>query len=151
MRTCAVSASRCSRRPEPITQQDGRFRNSSSAHDSSASSGKDLNGKTIATPALDSLSTLVISNWVDKHGGDSRTLKFVEIPISAAQAALELHRVDAALMNDTALATALASGNVRILAPAMDAVAPEFPYSGWFASSDWAAKHPDLVQALRAS
>ncbi len=118
------------------------------AHDSTASSGKDLNGKTIATPALDSLSTLVISNWVDKHGGDSRTLKFVEIPISAAQAAIELHRVDAALMNDTALATALASGNVRILAPAMDAVAPEFPYSGWFASSDWAAKHPDLVQAF---
>jgi NitT/TauT family transport system substrate-binding protein len=118
------------------------------AHDSTASSGKDLDGKTIATPALDSLSTLVISNWVDRHGGDSRTLKFVEIPISAAQAALELHRVDAALMNDTALATALASGNVRILAPAMDAVAPEFPYSGWFASSDWAAKHPDLVQAF---
>jgi ABC-type nitrate/sulfonate/bicarbonate transport system substrate-binding protein len=51
-------------------------------------------------------------------------------------------------MNDTALATALASGNVRILAPAMDAVAPEFPYSGWFASSDWAAKHPDLVRAF---
>lgn len=118
------------------------------AHDSTATSGKDLDGKTIATPALDSLSTLVISNWVDRHGGDSRTLKFVEIPISAAQAALELHRVDAALMNDTALATALASGNVRILAPAMDAVAPEFPYSGWFASSDWAAKHPDLVHAF---
>jgi NitT/TauT family transport system substrate-binding protein len=118
------------------------------AHDSTASGGKDLNGKTIATPALDSLSTLVVSNWVDRHGGDSRTLKFVEIPISAAQAAIELHRVDAALMNDTALATALASGNVRILAPAMDAVAPEFPYSGWFASSDWAAKHPDLVQAF---
>jgi NitT/TauT family transport system substrate-binding protein len=118
------------------------------AHDSTASSGKDLNGKTIATPALDSLSTLVVSNWVDRHGGDSRTLKFVEIPISAAQAAIELHRVDAALMNDTALATALASGNVRILAPAMDAVAPEFPYSGWFASSDWTAKHPDLVQAF---
>ena len=116
--------------------------------DSTAITGKDLNGKTIATPALDSLSTLVISNWVDAHGGDSRTLKFVEIPISAAQAAIELHRIDAALMNDTALSTALASGNVRILAPAMDAVAPEFPYSGWFASSDWAAKHRDIVAAF---
>jgi len=107
-----------------------------------------LDGKTIATPAIDSLSTLVISNWVDVHGGDARTLKFVEIPISAAQAALELHRIDAALMNDTALSTALASGNVRILAPAMDAIAPEFPYSGWFATADWAAKHRDLVQAF---
>jgi len=118
------------------------------ARDSTAATGKDLNGKTIATPALDSLSTLVISAWVDRQGGDSRTLKFVEIPISAAQSALELHRIDASLMNDTALGAALASGNVRILAPAMDAVAPEFPYSGWFASSEWAAKHRDLVQAF---
>jgi NitT/TauT family transport system substrate-binding protein len=118
------------------------------ARDSTASTGKDLNGKTIATPALDSLSTLVISAWVDREGGDSRTLKFVEIPISAAPAALELHRIDASLMNDTVLSTALASGNVRILAPAMDAVAPEFPYSGWFTSSAWAAKHRDLVQAF---
>jgi NitT/TauT family transport system substrate-binding protein len=116
--------------------------------DSAATTGKDLNGKTIATPALDSLSTLVISAWVDRSGGDSRTLKFVEIPISAAQSALELHRIDASLMNDTALSTALAAGSVRILAPAMDAVAPEFPYSGWFASSQWAAQHRDLVQTF---
>jgi len=118
------------------------------AHDSSAAGAKDLNGKTIATPALDSLSTLVISAWVDRHGGDSRTLKFVEIPISAAPAALEEHRIDAALMNDTVLSSALASGTVRILAPAMDAVAPHFPYSGWFASTAWAAQHRDLVQAF---
>jgi NitT/TauT family transport system substrate-binding protein len=118
------------------------------ARDSPAVSGKDLNGKTIGTPALDSLSTLVISAWVDRTGGDSRTLKFVEIPISAAQSALELHRIDASLMNDTALSAALASGNVRILAPAMDAVAPQFPYSGWFAASEWTAKHRDLVQAF---
>ncbi len=118
------------------------------ARDSTAVSGKDLNGKTIATPALDSLSTLVISAWVDKHGGDSRTLKFVEIPISAAPAALELHRIDASLMNDTVLASALAAGTVRVLAPAMDAVAPEFPYSGWFASSAWAAQHRELVKSF---
>lgn len=118
------------------------------ARDSTATGGKDLDGKTIATPAIDSLSTLVISNWVDAHGGDSKTLKFVELPISAAQAAIEAHRIDAALMNDTALSVALASGNVRILAPAMDAIAPEFPYSGWFTTIDWAAKHRNLVQAF---
>jgi NitT/TauT family transport system substrate-binding protein len=118
------------------------------ARDSTTTNAKDLNGKTIATPALDSLSTLVISAWVDRHGGDSRTLKFVEIPISAAAAALDLHRVDASLMNDTVLASALASGKVRILAPAMDAIAPQFPYSGWFASSAWAAQHRDLVQSF---
>lgn len=118
------------------------------ARDSPASTGKDLEGKTIATPALDSISTLVISAWVDRHGGDSRTLKYVELPINATQAALEAHRVDAAMMNDTPLSTALASGTIRILAPAMDAVAPEFPYTAWFASSEWAAKHRDLVQAF---
>jgi NitT/TauT family transport system substrate-binding protein len=118
------------------------------ARDSPARTGKDLDGKTIGTPALDSLSTLVVSAWVDRHGGDSRTLKYVEIPINAMQAALEEHRIDASMMNDTPLSTALASGTVRIFAPAMDAVAPEFPYTGWFAASDWAAKHRDLVAAF---
>ncbi|HEY4139041.1 MAG TPA: ABC transporter substrate-binding protein [Casimicrobiaceae bacterium] len=118
------------------------------ARDAPMASGKDLNGKTIATPSLDSLSTLVISAWVDAQGGDARTLKFVEIPISAAQAALETHRIDASLMNDTVLSKALATGAVRILGPALDAVAPEFPYSGWFTSSAWANAHRDLVRSF---
>jgi NitT/TauT family transport system substrate-binding protein len=118
------------------------------ARDSTLRTGADLNGRTIATPALDSLSTLAISAWVDRNGGDSRTLKFVEIPINATQAALEAHRVEAAMMNDTPLSTAIASGTIRVFAPAFDAVAPEFPYTGWFASSEWAAKHHDLVQTF---
>lgn len=118
------------------------------AHDSPIRAGKELNGKTVATPALDSLSTLVISAWVDAQGGDSHSLKFVELPISATPAALAAHRIDAALMNDTVLASALAAGTVRILGPALDAVAPEFPYSGWFASAAWAASHRDLVRAF---
>src|SRR5271170_8428504 len=43
-----------------------------------------------------SFNSLTISAWVDKDGGDSRTIKWVEIPNSAIAEALVQHRVDVA-------------------------------------------------------
>ncbi len=40
------------------------------ASDSPLASGKDFEGKTIGTPALNDLNQLVVSAWVDGHGGD---------------------------------------------------------------------------------
>ena len=54
--------------------------------------------------------------WVDKNGGDSKTLKWVEIPNSAPAAALAEHRVDGCTMlNEPAVIGALASGKMRVL------------------------------------
>ena len=55
---------------------------------SSDSFQADLNGKTAATPALNDLNQLVISTWVDKNGGDSKTMKWIEFPNSGLGAAL---------------------------------------------------------------
>src|SRR5579875_1677457 len=68
------------------------------APDAPYKSGKDLNGKTIGVPALNDLNEVVIDGWVDQHGGDSKTLHYVEIPNSAATAALAEHRIDAYVM-----------------------------------------------------
>jgi NitT/TauT family transport system substrate-binding protein len=56
---------------------------------------KDLNGKTISTPSLHSLSTVVTSAWLDRNGGNSSSVKFVEVPFPAIPAALEAGRIDA--------------------------------------------------------
>src|SRR5215469_11121760 len=68
------------------------------ASDSTIRDGKGLEGKTIGVPSLNDLNQLAVSAWVDAHGGDFKTLKFVELPQSATGPALAQHRVTAAIM-----------------------------------------------------
>lgn len=117
--------------------------------DAAYKTGKDLNGKTIAVPAIGDFNTLVTSMWVDQGGGDSKTLKFVEIPNTAQAPAVAEHRVDAAVLQQPDLALALETGKVKVLGLAYSAISPNFMFAGWFAMSDWAAKHPDLVKAFQ--
>ncbi len=55
------------------------------APDSPYRTAADLNGKTIGSPALNDFNVLATRAWVDKNGGDWRSLKFVEIPNSALE------------------------------------------------------------------
>ena len=56
----------------------------------------DLNGKTLAVAGLGSFAQYSAQYWIDKNGGDSKTVKFVEVSPPEMPAALEAHRVDAA-------------------------------------------------------
>jgi NitT/TauT family transport system substrate-binding protein len=116
------------------------------ATDSNIKTGADLNGKIACSPGLNDINTLAISAWMDKNGGDSKTLKWVEIPLSAAGAALAEHRVDVAALLEPALTAAVETGKVRILAPGFNAIAERFIIGLLFANADWAAKHPDAVK-----
>jgi NitT/TauT family transport system substrate-binding protein len=115
------------------------------APDSTMSTGKDFEGKTMGTPALNDLNQLVMSAWVDEHGGDYKTLKFVELPQSVSIGAIATHRVDAAVLLQPILADAIATKQVKVLGSAYDAIAPRFVFVAYFTSSDYAQKHPDIV------
>jgi NitT/TauT family transport system substrate-binding protein len=115
------------------------------ATDSTAAGGKDFEGKTVGSPALNDLNQLVISAWVDGHGGDPKTMKFVELPNSTAAAAIATHRVEAAIMLQPALADAVTTKQVKAIAPAYDAIASSFVFAAYFTSSDFAKAHPEIV------
>jgi NitT/TauT family transport system substrate-binding protein len=115
------------------------------ASDSTLSSGKDFENKTIGTPALNDLNQLVISAWVDAHGGNPKTLKFVELPQSTTAPALAGHRVDGSIMLQPMLADAVATKEVKALSPAYDAIAPSFVFAAYFTSADYAKAHPEIV------
>jgi NitT/TauT family transport system substrate-binding protein len=114
--------------------------------DSPYHTGKDFTGKTIAVSSLNDLSSVSVDTWIDKTGGDTKSVHFVELPVSAMQAAVVEHRVDAAFMLYPALAEALASGKVRTVSVPYDAIAPFFVLSGWFTTTDYATKHPDVIR-----
>jgi NitT/TauT family transport system substrate-binding protein len=113
----------------------------------------DLNGKTIAVGALTDIFSLATRAWIDKNGGDSSTVKFVEITIAAIPAALAEGRIDAGSTNEPILSAALGAGKVRVFARSFDAIAPRFLYTAWFTTRDYAAANPatlrNFAQALK--
>jgi NitT/TauT family transport system substrate-binding protein len=118
--------------------------------DSEIKTARDLAGKTASAAALNDIVTLSVSAWTDKNGGDSSSIKWVEIPNSAEAEALLAHRVDLCNLNEPQLTAALATGKVRIFAPCMDAIGyhpgDHFVVAAFFAHADWAAKNPEACR-----
>jgi NitT/TauT family transport system substrate-binding protein len=119
--------------------------------DTTYKNGADLNGKTVGCAALKDLDAIAIANWVDINGGDSRTLKYVEMPGPVAAAAIEDGRIDGADLNTPTLARALDGGKVRVLAQIFDAIAPRFINTAWFALADYANANHDVVTRFAAA
>ncbi len=115
------------------------------AADSSAKTGADFNGKTLAATALNDLNSLVMKSWIDKNGGDAKTVKFVEIPNSASGDAVAAHRVDGTCINEPQLTAATSAGKVKIIAPAYSAIAEHFVFTVYFAQPTWASAHKDTI------
>jgi NitT/TauT family transport system substrate-binding protein len=114
--------------------------------DSPLKNAADLNGKTLAVPALNDLTTMATKAWVDGHGGDSATLKLLEYPFAQIPDALAAGRVDAGFIADPVLQQAIDAKKVRIFAHAFDAVAPQFMVTGWFVTADYAAKNQAMLE-----
>jgi len=114
--------------------------------DSTAKSGADLNNKTVAVVSLNDIDTLAAKTWVDKNGGDLKTLKFVEVPTSAMAAAIAQHRVDAAVMEPPYLETSLTEGTSKTLGDPMGAIGNNYMIAGYIARSDWATQNADAVR-----
>jgi NitT/TauT family transport system substrate-binding protein len=116
--------------------------------DSPIKTARDLNGKTIGAAGLKDMDTVAIMNWVDKNGGDSKTLKFVEMSGPVALTAIEEGRIDGADLNTPTLTRGLEGGKVRTLAQIFDAIAPRFENTGWFTTTDYANKNRSVVETF---
>jgi NitT/TauT family transport system substrate-binding protein len=111
------------------------------ATDSPIKSGTDLNGKTVGIPALKDLNELAVSAWSDKNGGDWKSLKFVELPNATMEAALQQHRIDAAMMQPPQLDSSLAAGTTKTIGDGYGAISSRFAVGAFIARRDWAATH----------
>lgn len=118
------------------------------ATDSPLRTGRDLNGKTIAVNGLKSISQLGPEIWIDKNGGDSTTVKFIDMPFAEMPQALATHRIDAALLAEPQATTA--RKEARVFAPVYDAIGPRFLITAWFSTAAWVAANPDLARKFAA-
>jgi NitT/TauT family transport system substrate-binding protein len=119
-------------------------------HGSKIQSGADLSGKIVAVTTLNGGLQLAASTWIDKNGGDSKSVHFVELPNSEMSAALKQGRIDAAMLAEPALSQAKA--DVDVLGDAFGAIAPHWTVGVFVASKSWVEANPDVahrfVQAM---
>lgn len=109
--------------------------------------GKDFDGKTIATSSLADINVVAIKAWIDRTGGDSSKAKFVEMPFAQMGPALQRGVVDAAPIVEPALSVAKRAGSVRVLLPPMYSVfGPNFMIAGWFCRADWLQNNRDTAR-----
>ena len=121
------------------------------AKDSPYKTAADLNGKTIGVNGLRDLQQLCAMSWMDKHGGDSKTLHFVEVPIPQMGQALSLHRIDGGMPVEPFVTAQ--KDLIRSLGSVLDGVGPHYMVIGFLASDAWLASHADVaarfVRAMR--
>jgi NitT/TauT family transport system substrate-binding protein len=113
--------------------------------DSTLRTGADLNGKTIAVSALNDLFSIAMRAWIDAHGGDSSTVKLLELPTSAVALALTAGRIDAAVMIQPFLGQAEANGSVKSIGDPVGALGNHHTDSAWFMTTAYTQKNPDAV------
>jgi NitT/TauT family transport system substrate-binding protein len=116
------------------------------ATDSPIRSGADCNGKIGVSPGLTDINSLAMMSWIDRNGGDSKTVKWVEVPGSAAAEAVADHRVDFALIQEPQLSAAMERSKVRPLADAYAAVSNRWITSSYVAQTEFASKHADAIR-----
>jgi NitT/TauT family transport system substrate-binding protein len=117
--------------------------------DSPITSGTGLSGKTIAVNVLHGSGQIAAEAWVDKHGGDSKSVQWAEIPFGAMQAALESGHIDAAAIAQPWATAALTT--CRSLGVPNDAIAPRFLIGSYVASGSWIAANADAARRIRSA
>lgn len=105
----------------------------------------DLQGKTVSCSAIGDIGYLGIRGLIDAQGGDSSTVRWVEIPASAAAAALAQGRVDASSSNEPYMTRDLASGTVRSIGDPLNGYSGEILEGAYFAMGPYANANRDAL------
>lgn len=116
------------------------------AKDATLRGARELSGQVVAVNGLNSLSQFAAEGWIDSNGGDSKSVKWVDMPFSEMPPALASHRIAAALLAEPQVT--IAKDVARVYAKAYDAIAPRFVISVWVSTAQWAAENPERARAF---
>jgi NitT/TauT family transport system substrate-binding protein len=114
-----------------------------------AKTGKDLEGKTMATNTLRNITQLMGLHWVDNNGGNSSRTKWVEIPFPQMEPALVNQQIDAFVAVEPFVTVpSKVNKKARVLGRPASGVAPRLLIASYFGSEAWIRKNPDAVKAF---
>jgi NitT/TauT family transport system substrate-binding protein len=119
------------------------------AKDSPIQKARDLNGKVLASASLGDLFTTITAAWIDQNGGDSRTVKYIELPGTATATAIAAARVDAGMVAEPSLSEAVRSGKCRVLGYPEDVLGKTSIAAAYFCTADFASKNASMLANFR--
>ena len=109
---------------------------------------KDVVGA-LAAPSINNIGALATLAWVDRNGGDSKKIKFVEIPFPAMNESVQRGSVVGAVSVEPWLSDARDKG-LRTLWPT-NSLSQVFVASAWVATQSWVDANPGLLNRLVAA
>ena len=109
--------------------------------------GKDFNGLTVGVSGLNNIAALPTRAWIDQNGGDSKSIKFVEIPYPVLVPSLGRGIINVALLTEPWI-TAATDANYSILYPVKNGIAPAFLASCWATTKEWSEKNAATARAF---
>lgn len=138
--------------------------------DSPLRSARDLEGKKVAVNGIGNTSQLSAAGAIDKLGGDSTKVQFVETPPTTMNAAVANGTIDAAVLSEPGITQGKVLGLRSLLSPVSESMpaAPLFVYvtsqsyldqhrdvvakfaQTMVAANTYAAQHPDFVRKFAA-
>jgi NitT/TauT family transport system substrate-binding protein len=110
---------------------------------------RDLAGKTVATNALTSLTTLATEIAIRKQGGNPNSMKIVSMPFDQAVQAVDRGQVDAAVVISPFSTQAVLDGLTDIGDPIGTMMPPQAPYTVGFTSAQTASSKASEIASFR--
>lgn len=111
----------------------------------------DLGGKIVAVGTLQSLDQMATQMLIDKAGGQSSTVRFIELRYSAMLSALQAGRADCMSMANPILQNVLQAKSARSIGAPYDALGAGFLEAAWFCAEGFAARRPEAVARFGAA
>ena len=149
----AISAARQHGIPLVIIAPSGMYNEAApttaliAAKNATVRDGRGMENMTVAVLSLEGPAKVATMAWIDKHGGRSDAVHYVEMPPAQMGDAVGRGTVLAATPTEPSLSIALADN--KMLAPMYSAIAPRFQISAWFATADFVKKNPATVLAFQ--
>jgi NitT/TauT family transport system substrate-binding protein len=121
------------------------------APDSPVKSAKDLSGKTVAVNTLRNIMHGSTAHWIDSNGGDSASVKWVEVPFPQMALALVNKQVDAYGGVEPFITVPVQQKQARLLGRQLGAISPRLLIASYFGSEAWINKNGALVKGFLAA
>jgi NitT/TauT family transport system substrate-binding protein len=117
--------------------------------DSPIKEAKDFNGRTIAINAVKSISQLVVQAWVDGNGGDSKTMKFAELPFAQMVPSVAQGTVDGCTPGEPFVTGALEEGMHSFPLDKNGLI--NYMPAGYFSTRTWITANPVATARFTAA
>lgn len=119
------------------------------AKNSTIKTAKELEGGTIAVPALISLSATAVKAWLTQNGADLAKVRFIELPLPQMAEAVNRGTITAAHLGEPQLTAG--SDLLTPIAKPYDSIAKQFLISNWFTTKEWIARNPETAKRVVAT